>query len=71
MCPDVDETTDSTALDRLIKLQSKEYYELYDTLAKSLKKKDQIEILKSNGERAPDSKHEVNCSHHFLLQQLF
>lgn len=52
----------STELDKLIKLQNKEYYELYDTLAKNLKKKDQIEILRCNNQMIPETKYEVNST---------
>lgn len=58
----VDEILDAeglTELDKLIKLQNKEYYDLYDTLAKNLKKKEQIEILESNIQLIPENKHEV------------
>lgn len=47
-------------LDKLIKEQNEEYYELYDALAKNLKKKEQIEILKLNRQFVPDTKQEVN-----------
>lgn len=44
----------------VIELQNREYYHLYDELAKHLTKKEQIEILNSNGQLIPETKHEVN-----------
>lgn len=57
-----DETTDAelTELDQLIKLQNKEYFDLYDTIAKNVEKKDQIEILERNLQFIPETKTEVN-----------
>lgn len=49
-----------TELDKRIKDQNEEYYELYDALAKSLKKKEQIELLEYNRQFVPDTKHEVS-----------
>lgn len=49
-----------TELDKRIKEQNGEYYELYDALAKNLKKKEQIELLECNRQFVPDTKHEVN-----------
>lgn len=60
MCADETMDADLTEVERLVKIQNQEYYELHDTLAKSLKKKDQIEILHSNSQWIPDTKYEVN-----------
>lgn len=49
-----------TELDKLIKLQNKEYYDLYDGLAKNLKKKEQIEILNHNLQLIPETKYDVS-----------
>lgn len=46
----------------LIESQNREYYHLYDALAKSLSKKEQIEILNSNRQLIPETKHEVNIT---------
>lgn len=56
-----------TELDKLIKLQNKEYYDLYDALAKNLKKKEQIEILNYNQQFVPETKHEVNVANFYFL----
>ncbi|KAG4065356.1 hypothetical protein HA402_012301 [Bradysia odoriphaga] len=45
--------------EKLIELQNKEYYALYDQLAKKVTKKDQIEILKWNSEPAPKTRNEI------------
>lgn len=57
----VDEATDEdlSELEKQIKQQNIEYYELYDNIAKNLTKKDQIEILKANTQLIPGSKYEV------------
>lgn len=46
-------------LEKCIETQNKEYYELYDKLAKNVSKKDQIEILKNNFQYIPETKYEV------------
>lgn len=56
-----------TELDKLIKEQNKEYYDLYDALAKNLKKKEQIEILNYNTQFVPETKCEVNMSNSIFL----
>lgn len=53
-----------TELDKLIKVQNKEYYDLYDALAKNLKKKEQIEILNFNTQFVPETKCEVNMTNY-------
>lgn len=53
---------DLSELDKLIKSQNKEYYDLYDALAKNLKKKEQIEILNYNQQFVPEAKHEVKIN---------
>lgn len=44
---------------KLIELQNREYYALYDQLAKNISKKEQIEILELNLQFVPENKSEV------------
>lgn len=62
---------DLSELDKLIKVQNKEYYDLYDALAKNLKKKEQIEILNLNTQFVPDTKNEVNLANSFSFLSKF
>lgn len=45
--------------EKLIELQNREYYALYDQLAKNISKKEQIQILELNLQFVPENKSEV------------
>lgn len=49
-----------TELERQIKQQNIEYYHLYDTIAKNMTKKEQIDLLRTvNAQLIPDNKYDV------------
>lgn len=59
-----DRTTDEdiNELEKLIEKQNLEYFDIYDQIAKHLPKKDQLEILKLNGQFVPEAKSEVRST---------
>lgn len=59
ICEEEITDADMSELEKTIKQQNEEYYNLYDTIAKNLTKKDQVEILKTNFQLIPDNKYDV------------
>lgn len=69
----VEEATDEVRneLEKLIELQNREYYDLYDKIAKNLPKKDQLEILNLNRQFVPKTKPEVCIDDHYSKFNIF
>lgn len=67
------ETTDKdrNELEKLIERQNREYYDLYDKIAKNLPKKDQIEILNLNRQFIPTTRPEVSIDVHCSKFSIF
>lgn len=57
-------------LEKLIEVQNKEYYELYDKLASYVSDEDRTTILRANIQMIPNSKTEVSvhCTRGYLLK---
>lgn len=53
-------TSDLAQLEKQIRQQNAEYYEIYDLLEENLSKDDQIEILNANLQIIPDTQYQVS-----------
>lgn len=51
---------DMVALEKQIKIQNEEYFNVYDLLVKYVLKEDQIEILRLNAQLVPEDADEVS-----------
>lgn len=51
---------DMVALEKQIKIQNEEYFNVYDLLVKNVLKEDQIEILRLNAQLVPEDTDEVS-----------
>lgn len=53
-------TGDSIELEKQIRIQNEQYFEIYDYVAKNLTKAEQIRILSANGQALPNSNAQVS-----------
>lgn len=50
----------STEIEKQIRLQNEQYFEIYDFITKNVPKDEQIRILNANGQAVPETDVQVN-----------